>query len=172
MKKLFIAALLAPSTALADFGTQFDSKFGLGLGTQYGGVAGLQYSLSGESDKFYIGAGRADFFESDYPDEYGLTLGWEHALTEKQTFGLALRTSTEDGRGAYYQAGYAGLEEATEKKDGFEYGLFGSYSYYFSGIHQSGFVAGANLGKLYRKDNVRSEFRNGTAVGVHLGYQF
>lgn len=172
MKKLFLTALIFPTTALADFGSQFDSKFGLGLGTQYGGVAGINYSIKSNSNNFYIGAGRADFFESDRPDEYGLTLGWERALTEKHAFGLALRTTTDDGRGAYYQAGYNGLEEATEKKDGFEYGLYGSYSYYFSGIHQSGFVAGANLGKLYQKDNVRSEFKNGAAVGVHLGYQF
>jgi|GEM_PF-660617 len=168
MKQLAVIFALFPVCALADM----DSQYGLGLGTQYGGVAGLKYSLSGESNKFYVGAGRADFFHTDEPEEYGLTLGWERALNEKHALGLALRTQTSDGEGYYYPAGYFGLEERTRREDGYEAGLFGTYTYYFSGTHQSGFVAGANIGKLYRKDNVASYFRSGTFTGVHFGYQF
>lgn len=168
MKLLAVLFALFPVCALA----QMNSQFGMGLGTQYGGVAGLKYSLSGESDKFYVGAGRADFFHSDDPEEYGLTLGWERALNEKHALGLALRTKTWDAEGLYYPAGYYGLDTLTRKKDGYEYGMLGTYSYYFSGTHQSGFVAGANIGKLYRKDNVASYFRNGAFIGAHLGYQF
>ncbi|HEY8568994.1 hypothetical protein [Microbulbifer sp.] len=168
MKLLVAIFALFPVCAFATT----DSQFGVGLGTRYGGILGLNYSLSGELDKFYIGAGRADLFRKDEPESYGLTLGWERAMNENHALGFAFRTRTINGEGLYYPAGYFGLEESTEKKDGYETSLFGTYTYYFSGTNQSGFLTGANIGKSYYKDNVRSDYKDGVAIGLHFGYQF
>ncbi|MBB5210022.1 hypothetical protein [Microbulbifer hydrolyticus] len=164
MKALYLLIALFPGLAMANS----DSKFAIGLGTPYGGFAGLKYSVKVNDDIFYAGAGLAHIDDSDV----GVTLGWERALNEKHGFGFALRGRTVEGGNVYYPAGYFGLDEATRRKDGYEAALFGNYTYYFSGASQSGFLAGANVGKQYRKDNVRSYVRNGTFIGVHLGYQF
>ncbi|QKX18664.1 hypothetical protein [Microbulbifer sp. YPW1] len=164
MKALYLFFALFPCIAMANS----ESKIAIGMGTPYGGFAGLKYSVKANDDIFYAGAGLAHIEDSDI----GLTLGWERALNEKHGLGIALRTRTVDGGNAYYPAGYFGLDEPTIRKDGYEVALYGNYTYYFSGASQSGFLAGANIGKQYRKDNVRSYFRNGTFIGIHLGYQF
>ena len=164
---LAIGLVFLPALAQADV----DSQFGLGLGTQYGGVAGFKYSLGNTSNKFYVGAGRADFFHGD-KEEYGLTLGWEKALTEKHSLGVALRTRTLQGGGNYLIDSNNGQPVYAEVKDGYESFAAGTYTYYFNNSQETGFLTGLSAGKSYRRNNVRSDFRSGMEYGVFFGYQF
>ena len=171
MKKIFIAALLAPTTALADFGEQFDSKFGVGLGTQFGGVAGFNYSLRNNANNFYIGAGRADFFEGDN-ERYGLTLGWEKLLSDRHSIGVAVRTRTNPLDGAYIATTPGDPTTYMEAKGRYESFFAGTYTYHFKPSSEPGFLTGVSVGKTYENSNYRSGFNSGLDFGMYFGYQF
>ncbi|MCA0892258.1 hypothetical protein [Microbulbifer agarilyticus] len=171
MKQLFLIILLLPITALADTSSQFDTQFGLGLGTQYGGVAGLKYSIRGNSNSFYIGAGRADFFKSD-DERYGLTLGWEKSLSEHHAIGVAVRTRTDPLDGAYIATTIDGQPAYMEAKGRYESFLAGTYTYHFKPSSEPGFLTGVSIGKTYSASNYRNEFLSGLDYGMHFGYQF
>lgn len=168
MKTLAVIFLLIPTLALADM----DSQFSLGLGTQYGGAAGLKYSLSGESDKFYIGAGRADFFDRNYGERYGITLGWERLLSDNHAIGIAVRTRTDPRDGAYITQTVDGQTERREFKSRYDSFIAGTYTYYLNSATEAGFLTGVSVGATYYKSNVRSSFRSDPDFGVFFGYQF
>lgn len=167
MKKLAILCSVVPTLAMADI----DSQFGLGLGTQYGGFAGIKYSANLDSNKFYVGAG---FSKPPHDnDEYGVTLGWERALTDKQAVGFAARTrKLSTGGGNYIIGSYPDDFTTVVGKDGYESFIAATYTYYFTKPTESGFLTGLSAGKTYRKNNVVSEFRSGMEYGVYFGYQF
>lgn len=166
MKVLLIFFALLPACALA----QVDSQFGLGIGTQYGGALGLKYSLNLDSDKLYIGAGRADLFDEE--ERYGVTLGWENLLNDHHALGIAVRTRTKPDRHGNYVINDNGQPEVIGVKDGYETFVAGTYTYYFDSPKDADFLTGVSVGKEYRHDNVVSEFRSGVNYGVFFGYQF
>ncbi|WP_288130279.1 hypothetical protein [Microbulbifer sp.] len=165
MRILTILLALFPAWASA----AFDSQFGLGTGTQYGGAVGMKYSLNGENNKFYIGAGRSDFFEGD--EDYGLSLGWENALTNKHSLGLGIRTKTRPV-GGYYLTGTAEQPRRKELKKRYESFVAGTYTYYFTSNNEPGFLTGLSVGKTYQETNITSGFKSGIEYGAFLGYQF
>lgn len=164
MKKLALLSALLPSLAIADV----DTSFGLGLGTQYGGLAGFKFSVTLDNNSLYAGAGLAT-----HPDRgAGVTLGWERALHDKHSVGVALRTrETWDARYRFHPE--TGTRLLDYDDDGaFESRLSGTYTYYFSGTGQAGFLTGLSAGKTYRHTDWSDGFRSGMEYGFHFGYQF
>ncbi|WP_237065511.1 hypothetical protein [Microbulbifer guangxiensis] len=164
MKKLALISALLPCLAMADV----DTSFGLGLGTQYGGLAGFKFSVNLDNNSLYAGAGLAS-----HPDSRaGLTLGWERAMFEKHSFGLAFRIR-ETWDAQYRLQPETGTRVFDYDDDGsFESRLSGTYTYYFTGAGQAGFLTGLSAGKTYRHTDWNGGFRSGMEYGFHLGYQF
>lgn len=166
MKKLVVFCAILPSFAMADT----DTQLGLGMGTQYGGFAGVKYSANMDTNKFYVGAGLSDVPHGTY--RYGLTLGWETALTDKHALGIAVRTKELDGGGNYIIGSYPDNFTTVPVKDGYESFIGATYTYYFNKSIESGFLTGLSAGKTYRHNNVQNELRSGMDYGVYFGYQF
>lgn len=167
MKKLAILCAALPSLAAADV----DSQLGLGLGTQYGGFAGFKYSVNLDANKVYVGAGLAGP-TGDRDHEYGITVGWERALTERHALGLFVRTKKrESGDGVFldYSTTPPTISPMNKRYESF---IGGSYTYYFTGSGEPGFLTGLSAGKTYKNTNIKSEFESGIEYGLHFGYQF
>ncbi|SDJ54480.1 hypothetical protein [Microbulbifer yueqingensis] len=163
MKIIAAVCALLPSLAMA----ATDSQFGLGLGTQYGGLAGFKYSVDLGSSKLYAGAGLAGQGTSSMGREYGFSLGWEAALTDRHALGLVVRTKRpQDNEVALSPAPYGRYKVRYESFIG------PSYTYYFRGSDQEGFLTGFTAGKSYLSSNRDQEFKSGLDYGFHLGYQF
>lgn len=167
MKKLAVLCAIIPSMAMADTNTQL----GLGLGTQYGGFAGIKYSANLDKNTFYVGAG---FSKPPHDnDQYGVTLGWERTLTDKQALGFAARTRKWSTEGANFIIGsYPDNFTTVAGKDGYESFIAATYTYYFTRSSEPGFLTGLSAGKTYQNNNVISKFQSGMEYGVYFGYQF
>lgn len=166
MKKLAVLCAIIPSMAMADT----DTQFGLGLGTQYGGFAGIKYSLSMDTNKVYVGAGLAGYTSGD--DQYGITLGWEKALTDNHTLGLAVRTKKQESGSGYFVDGSTTPPSLVPMKKRYESFIAATYTYYFGKSTEAGFLTGLSAGKTYKNTNVEQEFKSGMEYGVYFGYQF
>ncbi|WP_323844701.1 hypothetical protein [Microbulbifer magnicolonia] len=167
MRTVVVLCAILPSLAMADV----DSQFGLGLGTQYGGFAGFKYSMSLNTNKIYVGAGLAGP-TGDRDDVYGVTLGWEKAITDKHALGLFVRTKKrENGDGVYldYSTSPPDIVSMNKRYESF---IGGSYTYYFGKSSEAGFLTGLSAGKTYENTNVKKEFESGIQYGLHFGYQF
>lgn len=171
MKRLAIGLTLLSGLLSSLVHADVETHFGVGVGTQYGGGPGLKYSLGNTTNKFYVGAGRTDFFRGGV-EEYGVTLGWEKSLTKKHSLGMAVRTRTLLGGGSYQIDSDSGQPVYSPVKDGYEAFAAGTYTYYFKDAQESGFLTGLSLGKSYRRNNVQSEFKSGMEYGLFFGYQF
>ena len=166
MKNLALLFILfSPVTFALD-----NSQIGLGLGTQFGGGIGVNYSLSSDSGKYYLGAGRSDAFLGN--ESYGVTIGWEKAINQKHAWGIALRTRTGNG-GSYYQFDSQNNEvREIEVSRGYRTFLAGTYTYYFRESTSPGFLTGISVGREYRKNNLISDLRPGFLYEISFGYQF
>lgn len=164
MKRMAIFCSILPTLAVANV----EHQVGIGLGTQYGGLAGIKYSIKADTDKVFMGIGFADRTD----EEYGITLGWEKALTEKHALGLAIRTKSRQGGGNYLTDPYTTPPTYTPVKDGYESFIAGTYTYYFRSSSDAGFLTGLSVGRSYIHNNVRDEFLSGMEYGLHFGYQF
>ncbi|MFC6979124.1 hypothetical protein ACFQH7_10090 [Microbulbifer taiwanensis] len=149
-----------------------DSQFGLGLGTQYGGLAGIKYSATMDNDKIYLGAGLASP-SSDRNIAYGISIGWEKALTDKHALGLAVRTKKREGGGyrSYWDSDATPPTHIHAKKR-YESFVAATYTYYFNNAYEAGFLTGLSAGKTYMNTNVKKEFESGMEYGLYFGYQF
>ena len=166
MKKLLLLLILfSPATFALN-----NSQIGLGLGTQFGGGLGVNYALNSDLGKYYLGAGRTDAFLGN--ESYGVTIGWEKAITQKHAWGIALRTRTGNG-GSYYQFDYQANEVTRfDVSDGYRAFLAGTYTYYFQESTSPGFLTGLSIGREYRKNNLISELKPGFVSEISFGYQF
>lgn len=177
MKQLALLGALLPSLAMADI----DTSFGLGLGTQYGGFAGIKYSAGINTHKFYVGAGFANLPRA-HDDEYGLTLGWEKALFDRHSLGLAIRTKKDDIPGGFYPDPTSDQPTLVPYKDTYRSFIAATYTFYFNSYDEAGFLTGLSVGKTYRHNSVtdhpeyflepREGFDSGVEYGLYFGYQF
>lgn len=163
MKILAAICTLIPALAFA----ATDTQFGLGLGTQYGGLAGFKFSIDLDSSKLYAGAGLGGQGTSSTGEEYGFSLGWEKALTNQHALGIVVRTKRpQDNELALSPAPYGTYKIRYESFIG------ANYTYYFRDADTSGFLTGLTVGKSYLSTNREQVFESGMDYGFHFGYQF
>lgn len=170
MKKLFLTGVfLLPAFASA----QVTNQFGLGLGSQYGGLAGLKYTLGTESNRFSVGAGVRDSHR-DRDDLYGIAFGWEKLLGQHHTLGAFVRTKRDQDVNLIVdmEQGPNGPVYTTVPDDLYQHFIGASYTYYFRPASESGFLGGINLGKTYQYSDSRRNWQDGVDVSIQLGYQF
>ena len=118
----------------------------VGLGHQYGGVLGAQFSYKTDSSKYYGSVGLI-----------GLSAGFQTTFSENSnhTYGFVI------GR------------EELQSEDGF---LFATYDYHFNGFSKNGLVIGTGLGVTredagsFYSDAGRTE--TSTSVTLNMGYKF
>lgn len=162
MKKWIATLAILPSLALGNT----DSQFGIGLGTQYGGLAGFKFSLDLDSSKFYAGAGLAGTGGSK-GEEYGFSLGWEKSLNNKHALGLIARTKRPKDNDFSWPVAPNGVYKIR-----YESFIGVNYTYYLKDADESGFLTGFTAGKSYLNSNYEQEFESGMDYGFHFGYQF
>ncbi|WP_250461073.1 hypothetical protein [Microbulbifer litoralis] len=162
MKKIAAILAILPSLALSDTGPQF----GVGLGTQYGGLAGFKFSLNMDSSKVYAGAGLAETGGS-LGNEYGFSVGWEKELNDNHALGLVARTKRPEDNEVTWSPAPGGVYKIR-----YESFIGVNYTYYFNGTDEHGFLTGLTAGKSYINSNYEQEFQSGMDYGVHFGYQF
>ncbi len=126
---------------------------GLGVGAMYGGL-GMNAGFQSDVDIKYVSAGIMQISGSS--TTYGLGLGW--ITTDLFDF-----QSKNHGINLY--VGAVGTERTFDGHDPIYGGGLG-YTYFFSGIDQSGFNIGFNL--LTGKGSEESE----TGAFIQAGYQF
>jgi hypothetical protein len=146
---LFSIVLALSPQSLADN----NYTLGLGVGTMYGGL-GMNAGVQSDVDIKYVSAGILQISGSS--TTYGLGLGW--ITTDLFDF-----QSKNHGINIY--VGAVGTESTFDGHDPIYGGGLG-YSYFFSGIDQSGFNIGFTL--LAGKGSEESE----TGAFIQAGYQF
>ncbi|MFI2810687.1 hypothetical protein [Microbulbifer sp. JSM ZJ756] len=169
MKKILFLLCLMPGLTVA----KVDTHFGLGLGTQYGGLAGFKFTLGNAGDRFSAGAGIANS-DWDTEDAYGIALAWERLMTDQHALGAFVRTSHRDLNHVAITRYDAIQDTLVIERAGTFYETFvgGSYTYYFDSAKNSGLSAGINIGKEYTHSDSYQEFENGITWGLQIGYQF
>jgi hypothetical protein len=146
---LFSIVLALSPQSLADN----NYTLGLGVGTMYGGL-GMNAGVQSDVDIKYVSAGILQL--SGNSTTYGLGLGW--ITTDLFDF-----QSKKHGINIY--VGAVGTENSFDGYDPVYGGGLG-YSYFFSGIDQSGLNIGFTL--LGGKGSKESE----TGAFIQAGYQF
>jgi hypothetical protein len=118
----------------------------IGLGHQYGGVLGAQFSYKTDTSKYYGALGLV-----------GASAGFQTIFTEnsKHAYGFVI------GR------------EELQSEDGF---LFATYDYHFDGFTKNGFVIGTGIGITREDtgglfaDTGKTE--TSTSLTLNIGYKF
>jgi len=142
--KIFIIALSLSLVSLFSSAGEYETA--VGLGEQYGGVLGAQFSYKTESNKYYgslglgaISAGFQTTFSQNSKHAYGLVIGWEVLRSE----------------------------------DGF---LFATYDYHFNGFSETGFVLGTGIGVTREDEgglfSDRGKTETSPSVTLNIGYKF
>jgi hypothetical protein len=140
--KIYIIALSLVSV----FSTAGEYETAVGLGHQYGGVLGAQFSYKTASSKYYGAVG-----------VIGASAGFQ-------------KTFTENSKHAY---GFVIGREEIQSEDGF---LFATYDYHFNGFTHNGLVIGTGLGITRQDhgglfaDIGKTE--TSTSVTLNIGYKF
>jgi hypothetical protein len=141
MKISILALLFVSSLTVAG-----EYETAIGIGHQYGGVLGAQFSYKTESSKYYGSLG-----------VIGVSAGFQTIFSEnsKHTYGFVI------GR------------EELQSEDGF---LFVTYNYHIDGFTKKGFVIGTGLGVTREDtgglfaDIGKTE--TSTSVTLNIGYKF
>ena len=121
-------------------------RFSAGIGHQYGGVVGAQFSYTAERSKFYGSLGLV-----------GAAVGFETTFNEnkKHAFGLTLGS------------------EAIQSEDGF---AFVTYNYHFNGLDQEGFIIGTGIGVTREDElglfGNSGNTESSAALTFNFGYKF
>ncbi len=128
------------------FSSAGEYETAVGLGHQYGGVLGAQFSYKTESSKYYGSVGLI-----------GVAAGLQ-------------KTFNENSKHAY---GFVIGREELQSEDGF---LFATYDYHFNGFANNGLVIGTGLGITrqdaggFFADIGKTE--TSTSVTLNIGYKF
>lgn len=145
MKKIIATLSLVSATAFAsDVENSF--KFSVGLGHQYAGILGAQFSYKTEYTKYYGSVG-----------VIGLATGFETTLEKNSVHAYGLVIGKEELR----------------SEDGF---IFATYNYHFNGFNQKGFVIGAGIGITREDEGGfwrnRGKTKSTPSFSLNLGYKF
>jgi hypothetical protein len=141
MKKLLFALLFVPLCSSAG---EYETAFG--IGHQYGGVLGAQFSYKTESSKYYGSLG-----------VIGISAGFQTIFSEnsKHAYGVVI------GR------------EELQSEDGF---LFATYDYHFDGFTKNGFVMGTGIGVTREDTGGLfadvGKTKTSTSITLNIGYKF
>ncbi len=136
----FVSSFASSLTSAGEYETTF------GIGHQYGGILGAQFSYKTESTKYFG------------------SLGVIGAAAGYQT------TFSKNSKHAY---GFVIGREELQSEDGF---LFATYDYHFEGFANKGFVIGTGLGFTredtggFYADLGKTE--TSTSVTLNIGYKF
>ncbi len=128
------------------FSSAGEYEAAVGLGHQYGGILGAQFSYKTESSKYYGALGLV-----------GVSAGFQ-------------TTFSKNSRHAY---GLVFGREELQSEDGF---LFATYDYHFNGFSNNGFVIGTGLGVTredaggFYSDTGNTE--TSTSLTLNIGYKF
>ncbi|MGB2740224.1 MAG: hypothetical protein WBC60_06665 [Cognaticolwellia sp.] len=140
--KIYILALsLVPL-----FSSAGEYETAVGIGHQYGGVLGAQFSYKTESSKYYGSLGLV-----------GASAGFQTTFNDnsKHAYGLVI------GR------------EEIQSEDGF---LFATYDYHFNGFSKDGFVIGTGIGVTREDSggsfSDTGKTTSSTSVTINFGYKF
>lgn len=161
---LFLAATIsAPAIAQTEGHTTF--RFGVGVGTEYGGLGG-QVSRTTSTDRWTLGAGLTST-STFYGETYGI------ALTYQRLDWIGQNSTRPDRHGLGVFIGPVGSSHRSTFSDGqwdsrssTTYGAGVLYNFFPQGANQRSWILGLSAG--YGSDSVR----NVTSVGFNLGYQF
>jgi hypothetical protein len=144
--KLSIIALFVVSSFSSSLTSAGEYETAFGIGHQYGGILGAQFSYKTESTKYYA------------------SLGVIGAAAGFQT------TFTDNSKHAY---GFVIGREELQSEDGF---LFATYDYHFEGFAKKGFVIGTGFGVTkedsggFFGDTGKTE--TSTSITLNIGYKF
>lgn len=128
------------------FSSAGEYETSVGLGHQYGGVLGAQFSYKTDSSKYYGSIGLV-----------GLSAGFQTTFSENSNHAYGLVMGREEIQG----------------EDGF---LFATYDYHFDGFSKNGFVIGTGFGFTredaggFYADTGKKE--TSTSVTLNIGYKF
>jgi hypothetical protein len=145
-KRIFMKICIIALSLISYFSSAGEYETAVGLGHQYGGVLGAQFSYKTESSKYYGSVGLI-----------GVAAGFQKTFNEnsKHTYGFVI------GR------------EEIQSEDGF---LFATYDYHFNGFANNGLVIGTGLGITRQDagglfaDIGKTE--TSTSVTLNIGYKF
>ena len=128
------------------FGTAGEYDNSVGVGHQYGGVLGAQFSYKTESIKYYGSLGLI-----------GFAAGFQKVFDE-------------NSKHAY---GFVVGREEMRSEDGF---IFATYDYHFNGFANKGLVIGTGFGVTRQDSggffSDRGKIDTTAAVTVNIGYKF
>jgi hypothetical protein len=144
--KLSIIALFVVSSFASSLTSASEYETAFGIGHQYGGVLGAQFSYKTESTKYYASLG-----------VIGTAAGFQTIFSDnsKHAYGFVI------GR------------EEIQSEDGF---LFATYDYHFDGFANKGFVIGTGIGVTredmggFYADTGKTE--TSTSITLNIGYKF
>ena len=128
------------------FSSAGEYETAIGIGHQYGGVLGAQFSYKTESSKYYSSLGLI-----------GASAGFQTIFSENSN----------------HSYGFVIGREELQSEDGF---LFVTYDYHFDGFTNNGFVIGTGLGATredtggFFADTGKTE--TSTSVTLNIGYKF
>ncbi|WP_299599447.1 hypothetical protein [uncultured Microbulbifer sp.] len=146
------------------------SFFEVGVGSQFGGLLGAKYAVAAGENRYFLGAGVSDF-RGTSGREYGVSLGWERALSRKHSLGAFVLTKNYDVYTPTTFSQEAGLQPGTLESVVSNY-IAGSYTFYFNGSDSQSVVAGASIGKKYIHSDFNTGLKSEMTFGFQLGYQF
>ena len=139
--KIFIIALSLVS--LCSTAAEYETT--VGLGHEYGGVLGAQFSYKTESSKYYASVGII-----------GISTGFQTTFSENSNHAYGLVIGREE----------------VQSEDGF---LFATYDYHFNGFSKKGLVIGMGLGITRQDGGWYSDTGNtesSAALTLNIGYKF
>ncbi len=128
------------------FSSAGEYETSVGLGHQYGGVLGAQFSYKTDSSKYYGSVGLI-----------GLSAGFQTTFSENSN----------------HSYGFVLGREEVQSEDGF---LFATYDYHFNGFSKKGLVIGTGLGVTredaggFYSDTGKTE--TSASITLNIGYKF
>lgn len=143
LKILFSVCLLSCTAAGSEY------EFATGVGHQYGGFLGAQFSSKSETSKYYASIGLA-----------GVAFGFQKQFEEQQhhSYGVSIGSM-----GANADHGF----------------IFINYNYHYQGFSNKGWVIGAGIGAIRHEDSdiffIPSSNQNidtEASITLDLGYKF
>lgn len=140
MKKIIVALSL-----VSLFSSAAEYEIAAGIGHEYGGVLGAQFSYKTESSKYYGSVGII-----------GLSAGFQTTFSENSNHAYGLVIGREE----------------VQSEDGF---IFATYDYHFNGFSNKGLVIGTGLGIRREDGGWYSDTGNtesSVALTVNFGYKF
>jgi hypothetical protein len=145
-KRILMKTSILALSLVCLFSSAGEYEAAVGLGHQYGGVLGAQFSYKTDSSKYYGSVGLI-----------GLSTGFQTTFSENSNHAYGLVIGREE----------------IQSEDGF---LFATYDYHFNGFTKNGLVIGTGIGVTredaggFYSNTGKTE--TSTSVTLNIGYKF